>query len=395
MKDRFHKNRHRIWLSNTWSRYWYVTKFFKTDYEKIGFCAAIVSLFWSLLRLKFASSQALPNTPFIFKLPLDYGGWFFSYLLLGFGLFKLTVDLKSWTRTQLGGKRPDEKFHLSISNFQSSKTEFLSESDTGGSQLVRLEDFVADRVQDNGYLYITVKFGETLNHMAYSKDSEAHFVQNKIVEFDWQFYRSAAAKKIERGILDNSNSRVELRVALEIDSKVKTADLVNFVNGYKVSLRKLNFDNNRVIATCGRTSYFTSSLTNDMFCKQMLSNNSIDTLKWDFRKHYPATQFGNDGFFKINKLSDSHDVSNHVGSVVLAVSSDNFPILCRQGKNANINANKLVASGSGSLEWGDLKRAIEFAGEQDFTFDKFVRFGMARELFEECGLVDQHRITAA
>ena len=112
---------------------------------------------------------------------------------------------------------------------------------------------------------------------------------------------------------------------------------------------------------------------------------------FDFRTNYPATKLKS-GNFLVNPLSNCARMSNHVGSVVLAISNDRFPILLAQGKNSRVSSGKLVASGSGSLEKSDLEYVRKFSHGK-FSFDDFVRFGMGRELLEETGQIPQDELT--
>ncbi|GHF49953.1 8-oxo-dGTP pyrophosphatase MutT (NUDIX family) [Amycolatopsis bartoniae] len=72
--------------------------------------------------------------------------------------------------------------------------------------------------------------------------------------------------------------------------------------------------------------------------------------------------------------------SNHVGVDVLAI-CDGKLLLQRQGQAAMVNPGKIVASASGSADWGDAENVKDLL--------TFVRAAMAREMKEELGLSRQ------
>lgn len=70
--------------------------------------------------------------------------------------------------------------------------------------------------------------------------------------------------------------------------------------------------------------------------------------------------------------------SNHLGADVIAIVDDGRVLLTRQSARNQLSANLLAASGSGSIDWTDLRR-----GDDLLTT---VRRAMRREMLEELGI---------
>jgi hypothetical protein len=163
----------------------------------------------------------------------------------------------------------------------------------------------------------------------------------------------------------------------------------SFFDARKLSLGSIYFEHDELCCKLGRTSYFCSMVTNDAAAKviatEMGKVHDDQTLTL-----YPA--IGRRGskvsetIYELTAIGDTVGLSNHIGSVVVAVSSDGIPVLCFQTKSATINAGKSVLSGSGSLEFEDFHNS---GADKTGHLDDAVRFGMARELLEETGGIPQ------
>lgn len=121
----------------------------------------------------------------------------------------------------------------------------------------------------------------------------------------------------------------------------------------------------------GKTSYFTSLITNEAAGKSLISEDSDSSV-----------HFNNMLPIKNGKLLDiaSSKLSNHIGVTLLGLTKDNHLVFWTQNSNAQVSVNSLVASGSGSLDWFDVSKskADDLLG--------IVKYGMARELVEESNL---------
>jgi hypothetical protein len=72
------------------------------------------------------------------------------------------------------------------------------------------------------------------------------------------------------------------------------------------------------------------------------------------------------------------DLSNHVGGSTLAFTSDDYLVVQTQTQSSRQSPGRFAPSGSGSLDWKDVKHAS--------TLADFVKTGLRRELVEETGL---------
>ena len=132
----------------------------------------------------------------------------------------------------------------------------------------------------------------------------------------------------------------------------------------------------------GRTLYHTSLLTNEACSRVLLRDERIVC---DFRLMYPYMAndvAGSPGHLQALELSA---LANHVGVSTLALTSDGYLVVHRQNELTQVSQNLVAPSGSGSLDWVD----HHLAKTDDFL--AVVRYGMARELREECGLDNNSR----
>lgn len=97
---------------------------------------------------------------------------------------------------------------------------------------------------------------------------------------------------------------------------------------------------------------------------------------------------GSDHFFRDGELLplEQSSASNHIGVTTLVLTRDLRLAYQLQGRNM-IDSNKHAASGSGSLDWEDVKRFETLFGRTPH-FEDLVRFGMEREAIEEIGVVE-------
>lgn len=162
-----------------------------------------------------------------------------------------------------------------------------------------------------------------------------------------------------------------------------------FFNADKVSLRKLSFEGQQAVGHVGETTYFLSAITNDVACSTIRKKNS-DSFLNELWKLLPLDQVTGTDQWRPSELGEKKALSNHVGCVVLAVSSDGVPILCVQDAKSRIAGGRYVLSGAGSLEYSDV---FQSQANKSRNMGDFIRFGMARELLEETMDIpqDSHR----
>ncbi len=180
-------------------------------------------------------------------------------------------------------------------------------------------------------------------------------------------------------------AQIQVLEILRQDAKDKHK---SFFDAKKLSLGKLDFKGERLCAKLGSTTYFCSMVTNDAAAKVVgdgVRMISLETLSM-FPRNPSPFQEESGKTFTLDSISNTRGLSNHIGSVVVAVSSEGRPVLCFQRRNANINAASSVLSGAGSLEYSDF---FHSNADQTGYLDDAIRYGMARELLEETGGVWQ------
>ena len=94
----------------------------------------------------------------------------------------------------------------------------------------------------------------------------------------------------------------------------------------------------------------------------------------DLRKYYPYDQVESE--LHLKEL-DSKIAAGHVGISTLVISKDNYPIFFEQAKWNDQMAGTLVVSGSGSVNFSDIKKS-----QSDSLLD-IIKYSMAREFCEE------------
>lgn len=136
-----------------------------------------------------------------------------------------------------------------------------------------------------------------------------------------------------------------------------------------------------------KTKYFYSLSTNELSYVKIFRQGT-GTMKDDNeeRVDYDGTQF----FVRDNTLkklgNSTCNCSNHVGVSTIAITSDNQIILVKQSSRNLQNSGLLMTSGSGSVDWSDVKK------QRNKSFLAIIRQAAERELIEECGL-DPKRVT--
>lgn len=182
---------------------------------------------------------------------------------------------------------------------------------------------------------------------------------------------------------DSKEHRATQIKALEVLRLRAVENGTSFFNAQKVSLGKIGIDDGKLSCQLGRTSYFSSAVTNDLSTKIFYTRNGVLESESPL-EIFPKVEKGEK--FIPTSIDDTVGLSNHIGSVVLAISSDKVPILCIQNRNASVSAGMSVLSGAGSLEYEDLSHS---AADKTENLIDLVRYGMTRELLEETGGINQ------
>lgn len=160
----------------------------------------------------------------------------------------------------------------------------------------------------------------------------------------------------------------------------------------KISLRELVIEGAEAPrCRIGKTSYLISCLTNDLAAQTIMSDDRRESqAPMDlYVNACDSTDAAGGAGLALKPFHFTPHLSNHVGAAVLAVSRDGHAVLCRQSGAARINADALVVSGAGSVDFEDLHHsgALE---QRDLGLA--IRYGMARELLEETGGITQESL---
>lgn len=124
-----------------------------------------------------------------------------------------------------------------------------------------------------------------------------------------------------------------------------------------------------------KTKYFYSFATNENAFKRIRSYRSL-AFKFDGGN----ALFDDEGRLLSNEMSYQ---SNHIGASTLAFTKDGYVIIGKQNNENNVNAGRIVPSGSGSINIGDLRSNLE----------DMAAANMERELREECGISKKVKIS--
>lgn len=182
---------------------------------------------------------------------------------------------------------------------------------------------------------------------------------------------------------DFSDDQVE---ALQIMRRDAIDKRTSFFDSPKISLKSLEVDRSgALVSRIGETSYFATCLTNDL-ATQCFAHPDGSWERSSPIDMFPALVAQGGKGRVLCPLSDCQTLSNHVGSVVLAISRDGVPVLCFQGQGARINSGQVVLSGAGSIDLDDLSHS---EGDTEKDLSRVIRYGMARELLEETGGIPQ------
>ena len=128
--------------------------------------------------------------------------------------------------------------------------------------------------------------------------------------------------------------------------------------------------------------YYDGLVTNEAFRRSINIRPKGSTrpgkLQVDLRQYFPVTTEVVNGSSQLclTRLN-TKSVAGHVGISTLVISKDNYPILFEQSDTNELMAGKLVACGSGSVDYSDISRA------RTNSFLDVIKFSMAREFAEE------------
>lgn len=228
-------------------------------------------------------------------------------------------------------------------------------------------------------LYSLFKYNQSLNYyVSTEKDSEYDFNPNEIDKNDDYEVKTFVnvgnedykenyyiSDKINQAIINNEDiktcfSKIKYKVPSEI-AKVMPYALKTRLKSNKKLFNDtiLRLDNDLLLndnkinnLQISRTTYF-DTLGSNGITNETIKNKVHLDIKFE-GKDYLLCKEKNE----LISLSDSN-LANHIGINTLAITSDNYLIIRRQGDVSEIGSNKLVNSGSGSLNYQDYLRHIK------------------------------------
>ncbi|CAG0993689.1 hypothetical protein ANRL3_02962 [Anaerolineae bacterium] len=121
-----------------------------------------------------------------------------------------------------------------------------------------------------------------------------------------------------------------------------------------------------------QTDYFSSICTNEMICKEVWSRRANAQI-------FDGLSLMSNNRILLDLIESK--CSNHIGISTLTFTNDGKMIVTVQSAESAQSAGLLAPSGSGSADIEDLEGVST-------NFQDFITNAMARELIEECGLVD-------
>lgn len=166
--------------------------------------------------------------------------------------------------------------------------------------------------------------------------------------------------------------------------RVRNARLVPTLNDRKCGLSmRLSFPPSD--CQTYKVGYYDGLITNEAFrshiylADKYISGDveSVKRTEVDLSRYFPIQADADAHVRDRFQLAPLHGsaLANHIGVTALTLTADNHVLLFRQGDTA-VDRGSIVASGSGSLDWKDLRFA-----QGDLL--AAIRFGMAREFTEE------------
>jgi hypothetical protein len=130
---------------------------------------------------------------------------------------------------------------------------------------------------------------------------------------------------------------------------------------------------------CHKGSYFESILTNESFGRSLARAKDKKFLISDASLLFPIKTEGENVVLQSIKGSN---LNNHIGVSTLAITKDKHFLIGIQNKLPLHSNRKLVPPGSGSCDYKDFKKCRKL----DNNFFETIKYGMQRELKEECNL---------
>ena len=234
---KYRKNSYLIKFYNLYSRSVYITKNFKSLFDKLFFFWPLISIF---VGLSLAIYQQVNNS--------ETGiSTYWKWLALIVGIWGAIRNIIKWTRTEEGGAKPELKYEISNAPFLVSSID----------QSVKLNSFPQKKASVKDYLYITVENEGKKNCLAFNTSIAKYWTSGKKIEFDHEYFDKNHSHSEQRVIDFNKTIWLRLRLALEIESRRCSSAGKNFFNAEKVRLNSFVARDGQMVAECSITSYFT------------------------------------------------------------------------------------------------------------------------------------------
>ena len=183
-------------------------------------------------------------------------------------------------------------------------------------------------------------------------------------DFKYSIY-SDASKKTDDYIRDHFSYLFPFLCKHYRDSQ---NDKKLFTNDSKLCLSGDISKNDDYVHLC-RGSYYNTYLTNKIFLKKLVPNDSVDIM--------PIHGYSN----RFMILPFDY-FSNEIGVSTLAITLDGYLFFQEQGSQSDSSPDLIVPSGSGSADWQDYVKSKK---NRITTFEGIISYSTMRELSEETG----------
>jgi hypothetical protein len=148
----------------------------------------------------------------------------------------------------------------------------------------------------------------------------------------------------------------------------------NFYNQEKLCLAEdLKYGMSSIL--CGKGEYYCTYLTNRIWNKVIVNNNTGDRYNILSDRITPYNNFGQ---MQLKSITDSC-MNNEIGVATIGITSDHYVVFWVQSRKAQYSQGLLLPTGSGSCDWKDHKL-------NKGNFLETLKFCMERELCEESQL---------
>src|SRR5699024_1801097 len=279
---------------------------------------------------------------------------FLGFLLLLYSLFNVVWTLFEKYKEIKSFTGDDKKIVMKRKNvlIKDDDTVYLSKLSSKSQENSQMENYSTDNSIDNSVIW-----DRKLNRYLWNNEIELKIDYNK-------------KKKVRNFILKNREIITPFFQYKYYNSK-KNNQL--FFNETKLCMSS-DINSLRSYVKCYQGNYFNSFLTNEI-STSVLKRKEDATIIYDASNFFPIKYNHVDNSYSLQSI-DMCEMSNHIGVSTLAITSDYYLVIRKQGASSQQNINQFVPTGSGSCNWSDITNK---------SLNETIKYAMLRELWEENG----------